>query len=157
MKKTNEKDQIKLLLLNNLFFSENDELLVKNLFNFINSMNQTELKKTKMFLKKNMHTKSFEESRKFYKLVGVEIENDIRTSTLFVIFIFFKIAEKERHIEIRFIINQYLEQENYRLFAHRLEFIFSDNIIIMRILNNIDKLYNKKNIFQKFRDLILKK
>ena len=128
----------------------------KNLFNFIDSLNQAELKKITMFLEKNIHTKSFEENRKFYKLVSVEIENDIRTSTLFVIFIFFKIAEKERNRKIRFIINEYLEQENYRLLAHRLEFIFSDNIQVKRILNNIDRVYNKKNIFQKFKALVLK-
>lgn len=156
MKKTNKKDQIKLLLLNTLFFSQNDELLLKNLFNFIDSMNQTELEKTKMFLEKNQHTKSFEENRDFYKLVSLEIVNDIRTSTLFVIFILLKIAQQERYKEIRFIINEYLEQENYKLLLHRLEYVFFDNIHVERILNNINKSYNKKNIFQKFKDLILK-
>ena len=102
MKKSINKDTIKILLFNTLFLNNNDDdLILKNLFDFIDSMNDVELKKTKILLEKFPKLKSLEKRKGYNNLDTLEIEKSIRFSTVFIIYILFSIVEKERNEDIR--------------------------------------------------------
>ena len=69
MKKSINKDTIKILLFNTLFLNNNDDdLILKNLFDFIDSMNDVELKKTKILLEKFPKLKSLEKRKGYNNL-----------------------------------------------------------------------------------------
>ena len=141
MKKSINKDTIKILLFNTLFLNNNDDdLILKNLFDFIDSMNDVELKKTKILLEKFPKLKSLEKRKGYNNLDTLEIEKSIRFSTVFIIYILFSIVEKERNEDIRSLINKYIEQKNYRHFTH----LYTYTLNIDNILYSINKEYQKK-------------
>ena len=148
MKKSINKDTIKILLFNTLFLNNNDDdLILKNLFDFIDSMNDVELKKTKILLEKFPKLKSLEKRKGYNNLDTLEIEKSIRFSTVFIIYILFSIVEKERNEDIRSLINKYIEQKNYRHFTH----LYTYTLNIDKILYSINKEYQKKR-FSKLID-----
>lgn len=148
MKKSINKDTIKILLFNTLFLNNNDDdLILKNLFDFIDSMNDVELKKTKILLEKFPKLKSLEKRKGYNNLDTLEIEKSIRFSTVFIIYILFSIVEKERNEDIRSLINKYIEQKNYRHFTH----LYTYTLNIDNILYSINKEYQKKR-FSKLID-----
>ena len=148
MKKSINKDTIKILLFNTLFLNNNDDdLILKNLFDFIDSMNDVELKKTKILLEKFPKLKSLEKRKGYNNLDTLEIEKSIRFSTVFIIYILFSIVEKERNEDIRSLINKYIEQKNYRHFTHL--YTYTQNID--NILYSINKEYQNKR-FSKLID-----
>ena len=148
MKKSINKDTIKILLFNTLFLNNNDDdLILKNLFDFIDSMNDVELKKTKILLEKFPKLKYLEKRKGYNNLDTLEIEKSIRFSTVFIIYILFSIVEKERNEDIRSLINKYIEQKNYRHFTH----LYTYTLNIDNILYSINKEYQKKR-FSKLID-----
>ena len=148
MKKSINKDTIKILLFNTLFLNNNDDdLILQNLFDFIDSMNDVELKKTKILLEKFPKLKSLEKRKGYNNLDTLEIEKSIRFSTVFIIYILFSIVEKERNEDIRSLINKYIEQKNYRHFTH----LYTYTLNIDNILYSINKEYQKKR-FSKLID-----
>ena len=148
MKKSINKDTLKILLFNTLFLNNNDDdLILKNLFDFIDSMNDVELKKTKILLEKFPKLKSLEKRKGYNNLDTLEIEKSIRFSTVFIIYILFSIVEKERNEDIRSLINKYIEQKNYRHFTH----LYTYTLNIDNILYSINKEYQKKR-FSKLID-----
>ena len=148
MKKSINKDTIKILLFNTLFLNNNDaDLILKNLFDFIDSMNDVEVKKTKILLEKFPKLKSLEKRKGYNNLDTLEIEKSIRFSTVFIIYILFSIVEKERNEDIRSLINKYIEQKNYRHFTH----LYTYTLNIDNILYSINKEYQKKR-FSKLID-----
>ena len=148
MKKSINKDTIKILLFNTLFLNNNDDdLILKNLFCFIDSMNNIELKKTKILLEKFPKLKSLEKRKGYNNLDRLEVEKSIRFSTVYIIYILFSIVEEERNEDIRSLINKYIEQKNYRHFTH----LYTYTIIKENILYSINKEYQRKR-FSKLID-----
>lgn len=150
----NDKNEIKKLLYDSIFFTINDSLTIYNLFNFIDSMNDSQLEKTKIFLEKTKNLKVYEENKQFSEIKYLERRFNLRLSTVIIILILLKIVYQDQNEEMRFLINRYLEQENYRHFLHILNCMNIE--IFQNILNSINFEYEKKrNIFQKLKKIFL--
>ena len=155
MKFTNDdKNEIKKLLYNSIFFTKNDSMIIYNLFDFIDSMTDSQIEKTKIFLEKIKNLKVSEENKEFSEIKYLERRFDLRLSTVIVILILLKIVCQDQNEEMRFLINKYLEQENYRHFLHILNYMNIE--ISQNIMNPINFEYKKRrNIFQKLKKIFL--
>lgn len=135
----NHKNDVKILLFDSIYFYNDDYLILANLFNLIDSIDDLELKKIKLFLKNNHHIKTLEKNKNYWEISNVERSYKLRLSSVIMILILIRIVAIKKNEEIRFLINKYIEQENYRHLMHQLDYI--EKNLLRKILNSINLKY----------------
>ena len=89
-----KKNAIKIMFFDSIFFNQNDYQILSDIFTIIDLMNNEKLKKLEIFLKKN-NTKIKEKNRFLYELYIFENRNNVRLSTICVIYILIKIYDED--------------------------------------------------------------
>lgn len=150
----NHKNDVKILLFDSIYFYNDDYLILANLFNLIDSIDDLELKKIKLFLENNHHIKTLEKNKNYWEISNVERSYKLRLSSVIMILILIRIVAIKKNEEIRFLINKYIEQENYRHLMHQLDYI--EKNLLRKILNSINLKYeNEKSIFFKLKKYLI--
>jgi hypothetical protein len=151
----NYKNEIKILLLDSIFFTNDDYLILENLFKLIDSIDNIKLKKIKNFLENNHHLKAFERNKAFYEISDIERDYNLRHNSAIAILIILKISNYKNE-GMRFMINNYIEQKNYRSYLHKIYYliIIENKYILKNNLNSINLNYeDNENIFLKLKKL----
>lgn len=137
-----KKNAIKIMFFDSIFFNQNDYQILSDIFTIIDLMNNEKLKKLEIFLKKN-NTKIKEKNRFLYELYIFENRNNVRLSTICVIYILIKIYDEDFFC----VLYKFIQQQNYRIALHEINSILRSQNEFIKILNSINIEYEKQNKF----------
>lgn len=152
---TDLKNKAKIVIFDSIFLNERDYTMLSDLYNLIDSANEIEVKKILILFANIKNNKTYEKYKSIGDLTKEEFYNSFRYSTIFRIYLMLKIFGKERKIDINFLINDSIHQENYNELIHKFKSFYREesNLLINLVNLHYNKEEEKNSIFYQLKKL----